>query len=120
VPLSFSPFCSLPFDSLIYLHVLMNDEINGYNIAFHILFTKSSKSVAISILRFFLLFIGDVNVDYNGKYIESFSPYFQGRIIDFIKSLVDGMLEVSNLKADVSATTGMLRVKLISTKGIKV
>jgi hypothetical protein len=68
----------------------------------------------LSILRFFLSFIGDVNVDYNGRYIESFSPYFQGRIIDFIKSLIDGMLEVSNLKADVSATTGMIRVKLIS------
>ncbi|MQL54633.1 hypothetical protein [Acidianus ambivalens] len=73
----------------------------------------------LSILRFFLSFIGDVNVDYNGKYIESFSPYFQGKIIDFIKSLIDGMLEVSNLKADVSATTGMIRVKLISTKDTK-
>jgi hypothetical protein len=68
----------------------------------------------LSILRLFLSFIGDVNVDYSGRYIESFSPYFQGRIIDFIKSLIDVMLEVSNLKADVSATTGMIRVKLIS------
>ncbi|BDC19127.1 hypothetical protein HS5_20170 [Acidianus sp. HS-5] len=77
------------------------------------LFNNTENSF-LSILHFFLNFMGDVNVDYEERYIESFSPYFQGKILDYIKSLIDGMLEAGNLKADVSVTDGMVKVNLIN------